>query len=137
MRAQGPMSRNLADFVANHRNDYDAFIFFTHLYATTYFLLPLVKDKAWLAPLAHDDWADSTFSMWDRLFASPRGMIFNTEEERDFLRKRFRNALPPGPVVGVWYRTARRLQPRRVSPTTQAGGPVSSLCGPCGCLERL
>ncbi len=100
MRAQGPMSRDLADFIANHRNDYDAFIFFTHLYATTYFLLPLVKDKAWLAPLAHDDWLIH-FSMWDRLFASPRGVIFNTEEERDFLRKRFRNALPPGPVVGV------------------------------------
>ncbi|MBI5819021.1 MAG: glycosyltransferase family 4 protein [Verrucomicrobia bacterium] len=100
MRTQGPMSRDLADFVANHRDDYDAFIFFTHLYATTYFLLPLVKDKAWLAPLAHDDWLIH-FSMWDQLFASPRGMIFNTEEERDFLRKRFQNALPPGPVVGV------------------------------------
>lgn len=100
MRTQGPMSRDLADFVANHCDDYDAFIFFTHLYATTYFLLPLVKDKAWLAPLAHDDWLIH-FSMWDRLFASPQGMIFNTEEERDFLRKRFHNALPPGPVVGV------------------------------------
>ena len=100
MRAQGPMSRDLADFITNHRDDYDAFIFFTYLYATTYFLLPLVKDKAWLAPLAHDEWP-IYFPMWDRLFALPRGMIFNTEEERDFLRRRFRDALPQGPVIGV------------------------------------
>lgn len=100
MRAQGPMSRDLAAYITGHRDDYDAFIFFTYLYATTYFLLPLVRDKAWLAPLAHDEWP-IYFPMWERLFAMPRGIIFNSEEEQAFLRKRFGNALPNGPVVGV------------------------------------
>jgi glycosyltransferase involved in cell wall biosynthesis len=102
MRAQGPMSRDLAAYITEHREDYDAFIFFTYLYATTYFLLPLVKDKAWLAPLAHDEWP-IYFPMWERLFAMPRGIIFNSEEECEFLRKRFQNKLPPGPVVGVGF----------------------------------
>ncbi len=100
MRAQGPMSRGLEAFIASHRDEYDAFIFFTYIYATTYFLLPLVKQKAWLVPLAHDEWP-IYFSMWERLFLLPRGLIFSTEEERDFLHKRFCNALPSGPVVGV------------------------------------
>lgn len=100
MRAQGPMSRGLADFIASHRDEYDAFIFFTYLYATTYFLLPLVKEKAWLVPLAHDEWP-IYFPMWERLFALPRGLIFSTEEERDLLRRRFQDALLPGPVVGA------------------------------------
>jgi glycosyltransferase involved in cell wall biosynthesis len=100
MRAQGPMSQGLADFIANHRGDYDAFIFFGYLYATTYFLLPIVQEKAWLAPLAHDEWP-IYFPMWERLFALPRGLIFNSEEEHEFLRQRFGNALPQGPVIGV------------------------------------
>jgi len=100
MRAQGPMSRGLAEFITDRRAGYDAFCFFTYLYATTYFLLPLVKEKAWLVPFAHDEWP-IYFPMWETLFGLPRGMVFSTEEERDFLRGRFSNALPPGPVVGT------------------------------------
>ncbi|MBI5686315.1 MAG: glycosyltransferase family 4 protein [Verrucomicrobia bacterium] len=100
MRAQGPMSCGLLDFITSHSDEYDAFIFFTYLYATTYFLLPLVKEKAWLVPFAHDEWP-IYFPMWERLFSLPRGLVFSTDEERDFLRQRFSNALPPGPVVGT------------------------------------
>ena len=100
MRAQGPMSRGLAVFIDSHRDEYDAFIFFTYLYATTYFLLPLVKEKAWLVPLAHEEWP-IYFPMWEWLFVLPRGLIFSTDEERDFLHHRFFNTLSLGPTVGV------------------------------------
>jgi glycosyltransferase involved in cell wall biosynthesis len=110
MRAQGPMSRALEEFITTHRDDYDAFIFFTYLYATTYFLLPLVKDKAWLVPLAHDEWP-IYFPMWEQLLSLPRGLVFSTEEERDFLRRRFPNTLPAGPVVGTGIDAAALLNP--------------------------
>ncbi|CAA9242529.1 MAG: hypothetical protein AVDCRST_MAG42-2097 [uncultured Chthoniobacterales bacterium] len=100
MRAQGPISTPLFDFLAGHRDEYDAFIFFGYLYATTYYRLPLVRDKALLAPLAHDEWP-IYLSMWDRLFAQPRALIFNTEAEREFLRQRFPTLRADGPVVGV------------------------------------
>jgi glycosyltransferase involved in cell wall biosynthesis len=100
MRAQGPMSSALLEYLAAHRDEYDAFIFFGYLYATTYFGLPLVREKAYLAPLAHDEWPIH-FSMWERIFSLPQRLIFNTSDERDFLRSRFPDVQLEAPVVGV------------------------------------
>lgn len=100
MLAQGPWSPALISYVKKHQQDYDAFIFFTYLYATTYFTLPLVADKAYLAPLAHDEWP-IYLSMWDKFFEKPQGFIFNTVEERDFVQKRFSHANCSGPVIGM------------------------------------
>ena len=100
MYAQGPYSPELIAYVEKHKNEYDAFIFFTYLYATTYLILPLVQDKAFLAPLAHNEWP-IYMSMWDSLFEKPRGFIFNTIEERNFLKSRFPKANLKGPVAGV------------------------------------
>ena len=100
MRAQGPMSTPLFAFIEAHRDAYDAFVFFGYLYATSYFGLPPVREKAFLAPLAHDEWP-IYLNMWDRFFSLPRGLIFNTTAERDFLRDRFRSLRLEGPVIGV------------------------------------
>jgi glycosyltransferase involved in cell wall biosynthesis len=100
MQAQGPWSPDLINYVKQYQGDYDAFIFFTYLYATTYFILPWVAEKAYVAPLAHNEWT-LYLSMWDRLFEKPRGFIFNTPEERDLIQARFPNANCEGPIVGV------------------------------------
>jgi glycosyltransferase involved in cell wall biosynthesis len=110
MRAQGPISTALFDYLRAHEHAYDAFIFFGYLYATTYFGLPLVKDRAFLAPLAHDEWT-IYFSMWDRFFALPKLFIFNTVAEQDFLRKRFRKQTLSGPVVGVGIAPPKKIDP--------------------------
>lgn len=100
MKAQGPMSAALFDFIKCAAHDYSAFVFFGYLYATTYFGLPLVAEKAWLAPLGHDEWP-IYLSMWDTLFEQPQGFIFQTEPERSFLQKRFASNQLRGPVVGI------------------------------------
>src|SRR6476659_6032435 len=100
MRAQGPLSTALLDYLRDHKDAYDAFIFFGYLYATTYFGLPIVEEKALLAPLAHDEWT-IYFSMWDAFFRRPRRFIFNTAAEKDFLCHRFSPQTLRGPVVGV------------------------------------
>jgi glycosyltransferase involved in cell wall biosynthesis len=100
MQVQGPMSHDLITYVKQHEHEYDAFIFFTYLYATTYFLLPLVAPKAYLVPLAHDEWP-IYLSMWDSFFEKPRGFVFNTVEERDFLMARFPKVSLEGSIAGV------------------------------------
>ncbi len=100
MQAQGPWSPELINYVEQHQNEYDAFIFFTYLYATTYFVLPLVANKAYLAPLAHNEWT-IYMSMWDALFAKPRGFVFNTIEEKNLLHARFPQARLEGSIAGV------------------------------------
>ncbi|CAN5520214.1 glycosyltransferase family 4 protein [soil metagenome] len=100
MRAQGPMSSALLAYLEENREEYDRFLFFGYLYATTYFGLPLVQEKALLAPLAHDEWTID-FTMWDRFFARPQRLIFNTTFEREFLERRFPNQPFEGPVIAV------------------------------------
>jgi glycosyltransferase involved in cell wall biosynthesis len=100
MREQGPWSPTLFDYLHDAKDRYDAFIFFTYLYATTYFGLPLVAEKALLVPTAHDEWPIH-LSMWNRLFELPRAFAFNSDEELAFLRRRFPRAALRGAVVGV------------------------------------
>lgn len=108
MEAQGPVSSALLRFLEANREDYDAFIFFGYLYATTYFGLPIVKERALLAPLGHDEWT-IYFSMWDRFFALPRGFIFNTPEEKAFLSRRFPMLSLEGPVIGIGVTPPERV----------------------------
>jgi glycosyltransferase involved in cell wall biosynthesis len=103
MKAQGPYSSDLLRYVAEHRNEYDAWFFFTYLYATTYFGLPLVADRAVLVPFAHDEWPIH-LPGWDAFFRLPRRIVFSTDEERDFLLRRFAECDLQGEVVGVGIR---------------------------------
>lgn len=100
MRAQGPLSSGLCEFVRDQRDAYDAFIFFTYLYATTYFSLPLVEDKAYLVPAGHDEWP-IYMSMWDDFFRKPKGVMFLSFEEKEFLQSRFPEAGLEGPISGI------------------------------------
>jgi glycosyltransferase involved in cell wall biosynthesis len=100
MRAQGPISTPLLQYLNSEKDSYDAFIFFGYLYATTYFGLPLIREKSYLAPLAHDEWP-IYFSMWDRLMTLPRAIIFSSPEEKLFFKKRFPRYQGDGPVIGI------------------------------------
>jgi glycosyltransferase involved in cell wall biosynthesis len=111
MLAQGPVSTALLHYIEEKKGDYDAFVFFTYLYATTYFGLPLVRDKAYLAPLAHDEWT-IYFPMWDRFFSLPKAFLFNTDTERAFLRERFPELRLEGEVVGVGIEAPDNIQPK-------------------------
>lgn len=112
MRAQGPWSPELLAFIEAHAGDYDAFIFFGYLYAQTYFGLPEVAGKVILAPLAHDEWTIH-LNMWDKFFSLPRAFVFNTIEERDFLRRRFPAMRLDGPVAGVAVDRPTDIDPQR------------------------
>ena len=110
MRAQGPISTELFDYIRREKDRYDAFVFFGYLYATTYFGLPLVEEKAFLAPLAHDEWP-IYFTMFDTLFARPRSIIFNTAAERKFLQRRFPDLALNGSVVALGVERPQRVEP--------------------------
>jgi glycosyltransferase involved in cell wall biosynthesis len=100
MRLQGPFSSSLLKFITDQKNNFDSFVFFTYLYATTYFGLPIVKEKAFMVPAGHDEWP-IYLSMWDALFKMPRGFMFLTPEEKSFLQSRFPGAALDGPVSGI------------------------------------
>jgi len=88
MQMQGPYSPELIEYLKKHKNDYDAFIFFTYLYYTTYFGLQEVYDKAILIPTAHDE-KPIHLNIFQDMFKLPRGIFYNTKEEKDFVEKKF------------------------------------------------
>lgn len=100
MDEQGPDSPALLAYVEHHRRDYDAFLFFTYLYSTTYRGLPLVADRAYLVPTAHDE-PPIHLPIWDSWFQKPQGFVFNTREERQFLERRFPQVEFRGQTAGV------------------------------------
>lgn len=122
MREQGPCSPALLEYLQKNERAYDAFVFVTYLYATTYFGLPLVRDKALLVPLAHDEWP-IYFGMWDRFFELPRGHVFSSEEEAAFLRRRFPRARLEGPVVGAAVEPPEDIDPESFRRSYAIDGP--------------
>jgi glycosyltransferase involved in cell wall biosynthesis/ADP-heptose:LPS heptosyltransferase len=100
MKQQGPWCPALFDYLAANQLNYERFFFFTYLYCTSYFGLPLVADRAVLVPTVHDEWP-IYFPMWDRWFAQPRAFIFNTIEEKTFTQQRFPTLPIDGPVAGI------------------------------------
>ncbi len=100
IKRQGPHTLGLLRYLKEHEDQYDLFIFFTYLYFPTLLGLPLVPWKALLIPTAHDE-PPLSLDCMRPLFHLPRGIVYNSEEERDLIHKQFRNEHVPWEVIGA------------------------------------
>lgn len=87
---QGPVCSQLIQYLKDHKDDYDAFLFFTYLYYPTVIGLSEVKEKAILIPEAHDE-PFLRMKPYKKLFTSPKAFFFNTEVERQLVHQKFHN----------------------------------------------
>jgi glycosyltransferase involved in cell wall biosynthesis len=110
MKKQGPYSSRLLTYLEANRETYDVFVFFTYLYCTTYFGLPLVKDRAILVPTAHDE-PPIYLGIFNNVFQQARCLLYNTAEERAFLRRRFYQVGLVGEIVGLGVDPVTNLGP--------------------------
>ncbi|MDU3489977.1 MAG: glycosyltransferase, partial [Clostridiales bacterium] len=90
MDKQGPYVPNMISYIREHKNDYEAFLFFTYLYYPTAMGIKEVYDKAIVFSLAHDE-PYLQMKIFDDVFLKPRAFFFNTEEERRLVRRKYRN----------------------------------------------
>lgn len=100
MDRQGPDVPGLYPYISGSRDTYDLFVFFTYLYPPTFFGMPLVAEKSLLAPMAHDE-PPLALGLFRNLFHLPRGLIFNTDEERRFVHETFHNDYLPWTIGGA------------------------------------
>lgn len=114
--AQGPVTPDLTEHLFRHGREFDHVLFFTYIYWTTLFGLPIVPERAVLVPTAHDEPAIG-LSLYRRVFHLPRAIAFNTAEERAMVHRRFANARVPNDVVGVGVDVPADLDPHA------GGGP--------------
>src|SRR5690606_21952365 len=81
---QGTYCPSLIRYITRHKEQFDAFIFFTYLYYPTFKGMPLVKDKAIFIPTAHDEPLLYTRPYTD-IFSVPKFIMYNTESERKLI----------------------------------------------------
>ena len=98
-RANGPDAPNLVAHLRTHGHDYDLVLFWTYRYATTYFALPHVADRAILVPTAEEDPAID-LRVLKTFFALPAGYVFLTPEEAALVNTRAGRPLVPSSVIG-------------------------------------
>lgn len=101
---QGPYSPELTGYIRDSRDAYDAFFFFTYLYYHTVNGMEAVSGKAVLVPEAHDE-PFLRMERIKRVFGMPRAFFFNTEEEEELVRGRFRTDGIPSEIGGIGIET--------------------------------
>ena len=121
--AQGPVAPDLTEFLRRHGREFDQVLFFTYIYWTTIFGLPLVPERAVLVPTAHDEPAIG-LSVYRRVFHLPRAIAYNTAEERAMVERRFANARVPNDVVGVGVDVPAGASAERFRATHGLNGPL-------------
>jgi len=110
MKLQGPYSSELLKYIKENENFYDLFVFFTYLYCTTFFGLSLVSNKAILVPTAHDE-PPIYLSIFNDLFQLPQAMLYNTEEERNFVNFKFKTETIPHDIIGTGIDVPDKIDP--------------------------
>jgi glycosyltransferase involved in cell wall biosynthesis len=110
--ANGPDAPGLIEHLRDHGHEYDLVLFWTYRYATTYFGLPLVADRAVLLPTAEEDPAID-LRVLPGFFARPAGFIFLTPEEDALVSTRAGRALHPSTTIGSGLDPATAPPPDR------------------------
>ncbi|HUV14276.1 MAG TPA: glycosyltransferase family 4 protein [Acidobacteriota bacterium] len=99
LRFQGPYSTTLLRYLEREQGNYDVIVFFTYLFATTYFgLRSTDPERTILVPTLHDE-PPAYMSVYRSYVGYTRQMIWLTEAEYR-LGKRLWDA-EEGPVVGI------------------------------------
>lgn len=112
VKDQGPYSTQMFDHILDSYESFDFFIFFTYLYAPTFFGLPLVSNKAILVPTAHEE-PYLAFPVFRSLFHLPQTIIYNTEPEKDHVQRITANQQVPGVVAGIGINVPKELDGQR------------------------
>jgi len=108
MKLQGPYSTKLLEFIKIQKDNFDFFIFFTYLYCTTFFGLPLIRSKAILVPTAHDE-PPIHLSIFKEIFQTPIAIVYNTDDEKKFVNSFFNNSNIPSDTIGVWVKPPKNI----------------------------
>jgi glycosyltransferase involved in cell wall biosynthesis len=110
LEEEGPLAPKLVRHLARHRDDHDAFVFFSYRYYTTFHGLRAVPERSLLVPTAEDDGVYK-LSIFPPLFRLPRAIAYNSPEERALIQAASGNHDVPGEVVGVGSALPARLDP--------------------------
>jgi glycosyltransferase involved in cell wall biosynthesis len=113
MEEHGPVTPALVDHLQARQADYDALIFFSYRYWTTYRGLAIAPRKSILVPTAEED-PVVRLRLFREFFRLPAAYAFNSPEERELLQEVSGQSDLPGEVVGVGIEDAPVVPPEEI-----------------------
>ncbi len=96
----GPVTPGLVEHLTRHEAEYDAIVFFSYRYWTTYFGMQVAPHKSLLVPTAEHDRV-LYLRLFRPFFRLPAAIVFNTPEERELIERVTGSEGLPGEVVGT------------------------------------
>src|SRR4029079_11981877 len=87
------------EYIERHHQQYDILVFFTYLYAPTVMGIQVAPSKSLLVPTAHDEPA-IRLGIYQDVFSSAAGIVWNTDVERRFISSSSRLRALVEAVVG-------------------------------------
>jgi len=100
LEEHGPVTPELVEHLRRHEAEYDAIVFFSYRYWTTYFGMQVAPRKSLLVPTAEHDRV-LYLRLFRPFFRLPAAIAFNTPEEKDLIERVTGNEGLPGEVVGT------------------------------------
>jgi len=100
LEEHGPVAPDLVLHLRGHERDYDAIVFFSYRYWTTYFGIQVAPHKSLLVPTAEHDRV-LYLRLFREFFRLPVAIAFNTPEEKELIERVSGNEGLPGEVVGT------------------------------------
>ncbi len=100
LRCQGPHVPRLVEALERRKEAFAAVIFFTYLYAPTYWGLKVAPERSILVPTAHDE-PPLRLSIYQSVFAAPRAFAFCSVPEREIVKARFPVGERPSEIAGI------------------------------------
>ena len=128
LREQGPYPSGLFQHIKSHQADYDLFFFFTYVYATTGFGLPLVAAKSVYIPCAHDE-PTLYLPVFRDNFHQAGFIAYNTATEKRLVERVMGNEAVPNLVVGTGIEVPERVAPDRFRQQFGINGPYILYAG--------
>jgi glycosyltransferase involved in cell wall biosynthesis len=113
MEEHGPVTPGLVEHLQRSADDYDALVFFSYRYWTTYHGLQVAPGKSILVPTAEEDGA-VRLRIFKPFFRTPAAHAFNSPEEKDLLQRMSGAVDLPGEVVGVGIEDAPVMPPAEI-----------------------
>ncbi|MBN1880004.1 glycosyltransferase family 4 protein [bacterium] len=100
LRAQGPWSPQMIEYIRQNHLNYDLLIFVTYLYAPTVYGSKIAPEKSLLIPTAHDE-PVASFAVFRELYHRIRGLLYLTEAEKNYVESMFGVQDKPNILLGT------------------------------------
>lgn len=140
LKEMGPWMPELPLYLQQNRDNYDFFLFFGYLWATSIFGTAPVADRSILVPMAHNE-PYLYFPVYRQLFHSIPGIVFHTPEDMLLVQKVHGPLSADWDIMGFGIDSISTTQPDLFKTTFNINNPyllyIGRINNAKGCSELL